>query len=87
MFYEASAFNGDISNWNVTSMTSLSTTFKFASSFHGDISAWVLTTGTPTLTPRGNTISCHLSVYWAGFDSQVRSSTYNVVGGVKNKLT
>ena len=39
MFYEA-CFNGDISNWDTSSVTSMYGMFDRASSFNGDISNW-----------------------------------------------
>jgi len=39
-FYDASSFNGDLSSWNVTSMTDLYATFNGASSFNRDLSSW-----------------------------------------------
>lgn len=40
MFKGASSFNGDISNWNTGSNTSLFRTFNHATSFDQDISGW-----------------------------------------------
>ena len=38
MFYEASAFNGDISIWDVSNVTNMRFMFRQAYSFNGDIS-------------------------------------------------
>jgi surface protein len=40
MFSGASAFNGDISNWNVSSVTNISTMFANSSAFNQDIGSW-----------------------------------------------
>ena len=40
MFREKEEFNGDISHWDVHSVTRLSRMFSFAKAFNGDISAW-----------------------------------------------
>ena len=40
MFFDASAFNGDIFGWNTSSVTDMSYMFEFASAFNGDISGW-----------------------------------------------
>ncbi len=40
MFYSASAFNGDISGWDVSKVTNMSVMFHSASAFNGDISGW-----------------------------------------------
>lgn len=37
---DAHSFNGDISGWNVTNVTSLQYTFGGAHSFNGDLSSW-----------------------------------------------
>ena len=37
---DAHAFNGDISGWNVSQVTSLLNTFGGAHSFNGDVSSW-----------------------------------------------
>jgi surface protein len=40
MFYGAAAFNQDISNWNVSRVTSLSVVFLGAAAFNQDINNW-----------------------------------------------
>ncbi|MYI52124.1 MAG: BspA family leucine-rich repeat surface protein [Cenarchaeum sp. SB0673_bin_9] len=40
MFFRASSFNGDISDWDVSLVQDMSYTFTYASSFNGDISDW-----------------------------------------------
>ena len=40
MFYNASSFNGDVSNWNVSNVTNMEGIFYNASSFNGDVSSW-----------------------------------------------
>jgi surface protein len=40
MLYGASAFNQDISSWNVASVTTLSETFYSASAFNQNIGSW-----------------------------------------------
>ncbi len=40
MFYRATAFNGTISNWDVSKVTNMSSMFVVASSFNQDLSNW-----------------------------------------------
>ena len=40
MFYGASSFNGDISDWDVSEVTGMGAMFHEAHSFNGDLSAW-----------------------------------------------
>ncbi|MDZ7716290.1 MAG: BspA family leucine-rich repeat surface protein [Balneolaceae bacterium] len=40
MFNEALAFNGDLSNWNVSNVTSMRRMFQGAESFNAEISSW-----------------------------------------------
>ena len=40
MFYEATTFNQDISNWDVSNVTNMSSMFDNASAFNSDISKW-----------------------------------------------
>merc|ERR1712032_928668 len=40
MFQNAAAFNGDISKWDVSSVSDMSSMFSKAESFNGDISNW-----------------------------------------------
>jgi len=40
MFYEAFTFNGDISTWDVSSVSNMELMFTRASSFSGDLSGW-----------------------------------------------
>ena len=40
MFYNARAFNGDISGWDVSKVTDMGSMFELASAFNGDISGW-----------------------------------------------
>jgi surface protein len=40
MFYKATNFNSDISNWDISSATDMNFMFGFAASFNGDISQW-----------------------------------------------
>ena len=40
MFSSTEAFNGDISGWNVSSVTDMSEMFNYAEVFNGDISGW-----------------------------------------------
>ena len=40
MFKYARIFNGDISKWNVSSITDMSHMFNSATYFNGDISEW-----------------------------------------------
>ncbi|MBE33036.1 hypothetical protein CL647_02785 [bacterium] len=40
MFYGATAFNQDISNWNISNVTNMEYMFYNATSFNQDISSW-----------------------------------------------
>jgi surface protein len=40
LFFDARAFNGDISKWDVSSVTSMDAMFYRATAFNGDISKW-----------------------------------------------
>ena len=40
MFQNASSFNGDLSAWDVSSVTDISAMFQWATNFNGDLSAW-----------------------------------------------
>ena len=40
MFRAATAFNGDVSRWNTTNVTSMSSMFRGAAAFNADISQW-----------------------------------------------
>ncbi|MGJ8762369.1 MAG: BspA family leucine-rich repeat surface protein [Polaribacter sp.] len=40
MFYNARLFNGDLTGWNVSQVTSLHSTFRNCFAFNGDISTW-----------------------------------------------
>merc|ERR1712178_1684 len=40
MFVGASNFNGDLSSWDVSQVTTMTSMFNGASSFNGDLSSW-----------------------------------------------
>merc|ERR1740117_859558 len=40
MFYEAREFNGDVSDWDVSSVTDMDVMFYEATEFNGDVSDW-----------------------------------------------
>ena len=40
MFYGASSFNGDLSNWDVSNVGNMFSMFDGASAFNGDLSDW-----------------------------------------------
>ncbi|MDO7172455.1 BspA family leucine-rich repeat surface protein [Mariniflexile sp. AS56] len=40
MFFNARAFNGDLTGWNVSQVTSMHSTFRNCFAFNGDISTW-----------------------------------------------
>ena len=40
MFYNAEAFNADISGWNTSQVTTMDSMFENADAFNADISGW-----------------------------------------------
>jgi surface protein len=54
MFYFADAFNGDISEWDVSSVWYMSYMFYGANSFNQDLSSWCVTNITSAPTNFGN---------------------------------
>jgi surface protein len=40
MFYGASVFNGDLSQWDVSAVTNMDAMFNYATAFNGDLSQW-----------------------------------------------
>ncbi len=42
MFFQASAFNGDLSTWDVSNVTNMRSMLASASAFNGDVSTWVV---------------------------------------------
>ena len=40
MFYNASAFNGDLSSWNTEQVTEMRSMFQGATDFNQDLSGW-----------------------------------------------
>src|SRR5690606_38737878 len=46
MFYNATAFNSDLSNWNVSNGTNFSYMFAYTSAFNSDLSNWIVSNGT-----------------------------------------
>jgi len=40
MFYKATEFNSDVSNWDVSSATDMNSMFKYATEFNSDVSSW-----------------------------------------------
>ena len=45
MFYDADSFNGDLSGWDVSSVTSMISLFFGADSFNGSLSGWDVSSG------------------------------------------
>ena len=43
MFWNASAFNGDISSWDTAAVTNMGFMFYFASAFNQNLSGWCVT--------------------------------------------
>ena len=46
MFEAANAFNGDIKNWNTSTVTTFESTFYDATAFNQDIGGWITTSAT-----------------------------------------
>ena len=46
MFTSATAFDGNVSSWDVSSVTDMSVMFTLASSFNGDLSSWDVSSAT-----------------------------------------
>ena len=48
MFYEAAAFNADVSFWDVSGVADLDSMFGGAAAFNADLSAWDVASGATT---------------------------------------
>ena len=46
LFYEEYTFNGDVSEWDVSSVTSMDWMFAYADNFNQDISDWDVSSAT-----------------------------------------
>ncbi|WP_353779572.1 BspA family leucine-rich repeat surface protein, partial [Winogradskyella sp. 3972H.M.0a.05] len=62
MFYQASAFNGDLSDWDVSNVTNMFGMFREASSFDSDISEWDVSNVNTTIDMFNNAISFNQDV-------------------------
>ncbi len=50
MFFAATAFNGDISKWDVSNVENMETMFNGATAFNQDLTAWVDKSGRRNIT-------------------------------------
>ena len=61
MFLFSGSFNGDLSRWDTSAVTDMSSMFHSASSFNGDLSCWVIGAGTATSAMCNGAGSCMFS--------------------------
>ena len=65
MFKRASAFNGDVSRWDVSSVTNMEEMFRDASTFYQNLSMWQLPSNPDTTTIfEGATNMCGEPSFW-----------------------
>ena len=69
MLCYAAVFNGEISHWNVSSVTDTNMMFSYAKSFDGDVSKWDVSSVTDMRRMFSSAASCNgdLSTYTAYF--------------------
>ncbi|WP_157505977.1 BspA family leucine-rich repeat surface protein, partial [Flavobacterium chungangense] len=84
MFYQATAFNQDISNWNVSAVTNMSSMFTKASAFNQNIGGWNIAAVTDmnTMLKEATDFNQSLAAWGSKFNTNVSIANLLDVSGL-----